>query len=88
MEKKEELSDVMSSSVLEIVELSTGEIVLRKIDDDSEPLVKIQFSEEAKLFLGDTKAGIGRAMLGAGVQLVSRIYDQEVLAEAELETLH
>ena len=88
MNEKEELKDIMSSSLLEVVELPSGDVVLRRVDDDSAALVKIQFSEEAKVFLGDAKAGVGRAMIGTGVQLVSRIYDQEALEERELQTLH
>ena len=37
----------MSTSLLEILDLGDGEVVLQRADDDSEPLVSIQFSEEA-----------------------------------------
>jgi hypothetical protein len=89
MKKNEELEELMSSSLLEIVELSSGEIVLRRVDDSDAPLVKIQFSDEAELFLGDAKGDVGRAMIGTGVQLVGRLYDQGTAQEDEVcETLH
>ena len=44
----------MSSSFLEIVEMPNGDIVLqRSDDDDAEPLVVIQFSEESRIYLMD-----------------------------------
>ncbi|MBL4867166.1 MAG: hypothetical protein JKY67_12420 [Pseudomonadales bacterium] len=92
MNDNEELKDLMSPSLLEIVELTSGDIVLRRVDGDKDkagaPLVKIQFSEEAKVFLGEAKADIGKAMIGTGIQLVGRIYDQDILEERELQTLH
>ena len=41
-----------SFAFFEIVELDRGDIVLRRKDEDANPLVRIQFSDEAKLYLG------------------------------------
>lgn len=62
------------SSLLEIVELSSGEIVLRRIDGVGEPLVKIKFSDEVRVLLSEFSLEIGKAMVGAGVQAVGEVY--------------
>jgi len=88
MKKIEELEDLMSSSLLEIVELSSGEVILRRVDGEGAPLVRVHFSEEAKSFLGDSQGDVGRAMIGTGVQMVGRMYDQEAMLEREQLVLH
>ena len=40
----------MSTSLLEIVDLGDGEVVLQRVEGDSEPLVSIQFSDEANAY--------------------------------------
>lgn len=62
------------SSLLEIVELSSGEIVLRRADGIGEPLVKIKFSDEVRVLLSEHSLDIGKAMVGAGVQAVGEVY--------------
>ena len=62
------------SSLLEIVELSSGEIVLRRADGVGEPLVKIKFSDEVRVLLSEYSLEIGKAMVGAGVQAVGEVY--------------
>lgn len=62
------------SSLLEIVELSSGEIVLRRADGVGEPLVKIRFSDEVRVLLAEYSLDIGKAMVGAGVQAVGEVY--------------
>jgi hypothetical protein len=61
-------------SRLEIVELPSGDIVLRRTDGEGEPFVRIQFSTEARDLLGDASLDLGRAMIGAGVQIVGHMY--------------
>lgn len=68
------------SSLFEIVETSNGEIVLKRADDDSAPLIRINFSEEALEYLGDMKSEVGQAMISAGVQIAGSIYEQELQA--------
>ena len=67
----------MSTSVLEIVELPSGEVVLRRADGEGEPLVAISFSKDARLFMGDASLDIGKAMVGDGVQMVGQLYSQD-----------
>jgi len=63
----------MSSSLLEIVDLGDGEVVLQRADDDSEPLVSIQFSEEASAYLMDNNLEVAKAMIQAGIQVAAKI---------------
>jgi hypothetical protein len=58
----------------EIVELSNGDIGLRRADEESEELiVKIQFSEEAKEGLKNNYIEVAHAMIEAGVSKVSEL---------------
>ena len=66
----------MSSSFLEIVELPDGEIVLQRSDDDGEPLVVIQFSEESRVYLMDGTLEVARAMIQAGIQAAAQLAEQ------------
>lgn len=81
----------MASSRLEIVELPSGEIVLRRTDGEGEPFVRIQFSPEAKNLLGEASLDLGKAMIGAGVQIVGHMYTrddaQPVQEDAEPEVI-
>ena len=73
----------MSSSLLEIVDLGDGEIVLQRADDDSEPLVVIQFSEETSAYLMDNHLEVAKIMIQAGLQAASAIADR---ANSEAES--
>ena len=77
---------------LEVVENDDGEIVLRRTDSSpgaSEPLVAIRFSAEARALLGDHLGEIASAMIGAGVQMSSRVLQgSSVLADDEPQLLH
>lgn len=63
----------MPSSLLEIVDLGDGEIVLQRADDDSEPLLTIQFSEETRIYLMDNGLEVAKAMIQAGIQVAAEI---------------
>jgi len=73
----------------EIVELTNGDIGLRRADDASEEMiVTIKFSAEAKEGLKDSYISVAYAMIEAGVNKVSElsgldIEQQEVLTEPE-----
>jgi hypothetical protein len=71
----------MSSSFLEIVELDDGSFALRRMEDEGESLVEIHFSDEVKNFLGDHKAAIIKAMVGAGVQAAGAVSKSVMEAE-------
>lgn|GEM_PF-105476 len=67
------------TTLYEILELSTGEIVLKRMDEEetqegeavdvdaTAPIVSIKFSEEALFFLGSAKIEIAKAMIEAGL---------------------
>ncbi|MFT5692630.1 MAG: hypothetical protein ACI92E_001966 [Oceanicoccus sp.] len=63
----------MSSSFLEIVQLADGEVVLQRVDDDSEPLVSIRFSDESRTFIDEAKLDVAKAMIHAGLEVVAQI---------------
>lgn len=81
-----------AASFLEIVELPSGEIVLRRTDSsegNNEPLVTIRFSEEAREHLGEHLSEVGRGMIGAGVQMVGQLHAKEAgVVDDERPTLH
>ena len=74
----------MSTSILEIVELSDGEVVLQRAEDESRPLVSIRFSEESKLYLMDHGLEVARAMIQAGIQAAAELAEQ---GEMEVEAM-
>ena len=53
------------STVLEITQLTNGDVVLRDADEDGEPLVRISFSGEVREMLGDDLVGVAEAMIDA-----------------------
>ena len=86
----------MSTSLLEIVDLGDGEVVLQRADDDSEPLVSIQFSEEASAYLMGNNLEVARVMIQAGIQAAAKMAEMssvemessESSERAEQRTLH
>ena len=67
----------MPTSLLEIVECGNGEIVLQHADGDSEPLVSIRFSEEARVYMMANGLEVAKAMIQAGIQAAAHISEQE-----------
>ena len=63
----------MSPSFFEIVQLTNGDYALRRIDDDSAPLVKISFSEEAREMMEDRDMSVANAMIAAGIEAVGNV---------------
>ena len=86
----------MSTSLLEIVDLGDGEVVLQRADDDSEPLVSIQFSEEASAYLMENNLEVAKVMIQAGIQAAAKMAEMssvemessESSERAEQRTLH
>ena len=86
----------MSTSLLEIVDLGDGEVVLQRADDDSEPLVSIQFSEEASAYLMENNLEVAKVMIQAGIQAAAKLAEMssiemessESAEKAEQRTLH
>jgi hypothetical protein len=81
---------------LEIVDLGDGEVVLQRADDDSEPLVSIQFSEEASAYLMENNLEVAKVMIQAGIQAAAKMAEMSGLEvetsdssdKAEQRTLH
>ncbi len=75
---------------LELSEMDDGEVVLRRSGDaaDSEPLVSVRFSSEARLLLGNRTTDIARAMVGAGVQLATHQMANPESLDDEPHILH
>ena len=63
----------MSPSFFEIVQRTYGDYALRRIDDDSAPLVKISFSEEAREMMEDRDMSVAKAMIAAGIEAVGNV---------------
>ncbi|OZB19663.1 MAG: hypothetical protein B7X58_02350 [Marinobacter sp. 34-60-7] len=63
----------MSPSFYEIVQLSNGDYALRRIDDDSAPLVRISFSQEAREMMEDRDVNVAKAMIAAGIEAAGNI---------------
>ena len=86
----------MSTSLLKIVDLGDGEVVLQRAEDDSEPLVSIQFSEEASAYLMDNNLEVAKIMIQAGIQAAAKMAERsgvdmditESSDKAERRTLH
>ncbi|WGL17264.1 hypothetical protein PVT68_02940 [Microbulbifer bruguierae] len=63
----------MSSETYEIIELSNGDVALRRAGHKEDPLVRIHFSAESLHFLQEHKIAVARAMLEAGIEAVQEI---------------
>lgn len=63
----------MSPSFFEIVQLNNGDYALRRIDDDSAPLVKISFSTEAREMMENRDMAVAKAMIAAGIEAVGNV---------------
>ncbi len=62
-----------SFAFFEIVELSLGDVVLRRKGEDAHPLVRIQFSDEVKLYLGRSASDVACAMIDGGIEKVGNL---------------
>jgi len=78
------------ASLLEIVDRGDGEIVVRRANDDSEPLVTIRFSDEARAYMMDNGLEVAKAMIQAGMQaaaVISERGDVEVVSEQDTQRI-
>ena len=83
----------MSTSLLEIVDLGDGEVVLQRVEGDSEPLASIQFSDEANAYLMGNNLEIAKAMIQAGIEAAAQLavvnnLEVETAEMSETRTLH
>ncbi len=77
----------MSPSFFEIVQLNDGEYALRRVDDDSAPLVRISFSSEAKEMMEDRDMAVAKAMIAAGIEAAGDISHDIDFEEDEMDSL-
>ncbi|TWH65032.1 hypothetical protein LX59_01974 [Azomonas agilis] len=66
----------MSTSFLEIIELSDGRLVLRRAEDET-VLVTLDFSDQAKEFLQGQHIEIAKAMFSAGMQMAGKVVEDD-----------
>ena len=59
------------SNYLELAQLQDGTIVLRRSDDQDNPIVKIEFSNDSKEFLQGQELSVAKEMIRAGIESVS-----------------
>lgn len=59
------------STLYEIIELPSGEIVLQRVTGDAEPLVRIRFSDQARAYIDDASLLIAKAMVEAGIKAIN-----------------
>ena len=83
----------MSTSLLEIVDLGDGEVVLQRVEGDSEPLVSSQFSDEANAYLMGNNLEIAKVMIQAGIEAAAQLaevnnVEVETAEMSEPRTLH
>jgi|OM-RGC.v1.033108580 hypothetical protein len=81
------------SAFLEIVQLDSGEIVLRNSDGEGEPLVNIRFSAAAKDYIGKSEVDIAKVMIQAGIQAAAHINEARATGsdsprDSDEQTLH
>lgn len=73
----------MTTETFEIIELTDGDIALRRAGHDEAPLVRIRFSSQSLNFLQDHKISVAKAMMEAGIQAVQEIHEDSALDEEE-----
>ncbi len=80
------------STLYEIVELPSGDIVLQRIEGDREPLVRIRFSDQAKAYMEDASLMIAKAMVEAGIKAINDLShsasEAETAADERPRQLH
>ncbi len=59
-----------TETVLELVELASGELALRPAGSDDEPLVTIKFSDKAQNALGDSAQAVGQHMIQSALYML------------------
>ncbi len=72
----------MAELFLEIVELENGEIVLREMESDDVPVMRVSFSEDMKKRLQDQHLDVAKVMLSAGIHMAAEMQNKAAEAEA------
>ena len=74
----------MEADLLEIIELPSGDIALKRVDDESAPLVTIHFSAESQMLLDKMKMSVARAMIEAGMNHYAEMNAAEMDDESSM----
>ncbi len=88
------LKEENASSWLEIVEVAPGQIELRREPQEeslatTEPLLRMQFSPDAQLLLGEHLGAVTQAMIAAGLQAAGELQRRMLQGEGgEARLLH
>ena len=77
MNTENSTDQTMASTLFEIAELPNGDVVLRKVDEDAEPLVCLRFSAESLAQMGDGKFEIAKAMIEAGMEAATELLGEQ-----------
>jgi len=75
-------------SLLEIVDRGNGEIVVQRAEDNSEPLVTIRFSDEARAYMLDNGLEVAKAMIQAGMQAAAVISERGDTEVVQVQDIH
>lgn len=68
----------------EIIELEDGDVALVR-EDDQEPMLTIGFSSEAREKLASNHIEVAKAMIGAGMDAVEFLQEEQELSEEETD---
>jgi hypothetical protein len=85
-EAMDEQSDAFA--MLEIVQLSNGDIVLRDPDHGAEPLLRIQFSREVRTMLGTDAMQVAKLMIEAAASQMSEVAEANHPSAATPDIVH
>jgi len=66
----------MSTTLYEIVMLPDGDFALQRADEQDEPLIRISFSDEARVMLQTAGLDVARAMIDAGIDMVEQLGEE------------
>ena len=82
----DEQSDAFA--MLEIVQLSNGDIVLRDPDHGAEPLLRIQFSRDVRAMLGTDAMQVAKLMIEAAASRMSEVAEANHPSTAAPDIVH
>ena len=74
----------MSTTLYEIIMLPDGDFALQRADEQEEPLIRIHFSDEARVMLQSAGMDVAKAMIDAGIDMVEQL-GEELPEEMEEE---
>lgn len=74
----------MLDSLFEIVVLADGDVILKRAEENGDPLVRIRFSEEALSYIEGMRVEVAKAMIDAAIETVEHSgFVSEEMEESE-----